>query len=201
MQYILLLCLLSLSLSAEEKPKNLEKITVYLESLCPDCQDFIKKSFAPFHENVQKDVVEIEFVPYGNANEYQDPITGQYYFECQHGESECYGNLMETCALNKLEKRKAFTFMICLENNIKLYGKNWDRVLGICLDGDQEAQTAIKNCMKSDEGNKYQHEMAQKTGPHRYVPWILVDDRHDVKAEEEILKSMTNYVCSKKECY
>ena len=40
--------------------------TVYIESLCPDCKDFIKKELWPVWNQV-KGIMNLELVPYGNA--------------------------------------------------------------------------------------------------------------------------------------
>ena len=39
-------------------------------------------------------VLQIAMVPYGNAKETQNP-DGSWSFECQHGDAECRGNLLE----------------------------------------------------------------------------------------------------------
>ena len=39
-------------------------------------------------------VLQIAMVPYGNAEETQNP-DGSWSFECQHGDAECRGNLLE----------------------------------------------------------------------------------------------------------
>ena len=41
-----------------------------------------------------------------------------------------------------------------------------------CFDKDADQIQAIYDCVKSDMGNFYQHQMAQKTEEHLYVPWI-----------------------------
>jgi len=50
--------------------------------------------------------------PYGNAKERKDG--DKWVFTCQHGEKECYGNLLQTCALNKLPGNP-YLFIVCLE--------------------------------------------------------------------------------------
>jgi interferon gamma-inducible protein 30 len=39
-------------------------------------------------------IVNISFVPYGNAREEYQPKTKSYKFYCQHGTDECRGNLI-----------------------------------------------------------------------------------------------------------
>ena len=52
-------------------------------------------------------------------------------------------------------------------------------------------------------GNLYEHQMAQKTESHFWVPWVVVDGVHDIDAENQILESLIDYVCGddKSKCY
>ena len=72
-----------------------------------------------------------------------------------------------------------------------------------CLDNDADQIKEINDCVNSDMGNVYQHQMAQKTLDHDYVPWVLVDGVHDTIAEETIIESLIDYVCGddKSKCY
>ena len=189
---ILLLTLISLS----KEQKYVPKITVYIESLCPDCVDFITKSFKSFHENVKKpNLVDIEFIPFGNAKEVYNTETKKYEFTCQHGENECYGNLIETCAIQILGKVKSYDTILCIESNIASFNRNFDNTLEFCLKDDNENLELIKECVTSDIGNLYEHQMAQKTEDHRWVPWVVVDGVHDIEVEDRIISSLTDYLC------
>ena len=180
------------------------KIQVYIESLCPDCVEFITTSFKDFYEKVEKpNLAEIEFIPFGNAKEKYNTSTQQYDFECQHGENECYGNLMETCAIQIQGRVKSYETILCIETNIAKYQKNFDKTLEFCLSEDVNTLEEIQGCMKSDIGNLYEHQMAQKTLNHSWVPWVVVDGYHDEKIENEIIASLINYLCGddKTKCY
>ena len=181
------------------------KIQVYIESLCPDCVDFITKSFKTFYENVQKpNLADIEFIPYGNAKEVYNEQTGKYEFECQHGENECYGNLIETCAIQVMGRVQSYSTILCIETNIASYEKDFDKTLEFCLSDDKTNLEEIKECVKSDIGNYYQHQMAQKTDTnHKWVPWIVVNGVHDEKVENDIIASLIDYLCGddRTKCY
>ena len=181
------------------------KIQVYIESLCPDCINFITKSFKDFYDEVKKpNLVDIEFIPFGNAHEVYNTSTQKYDFTCQHGDNECYGNLVETCAINILGRVKSYGTILCIETNIARFQKNFDDTLEYCLSNDQENLKEIKECISSDLGNFYEHQMAQKTDPgHLWVPWVVVDGYHDENIENEIIESLINYVCGddKTKCY
>ena len=63
------------------------------------------------------------------------------------------------------------------------------------LSYDPDLKGKIYGCMNSEEGNRYQHEMAQRTGEHKYVPWIMVDGVHDEGKEAKILESLVEFIC------
>jgi len=67
--------------------------TIYYESLCADCRQFIIREVWFAYEAVA-DIVNLTFIPYGNAHEIYRPETQLYQFYCQHGIDECYANLI-----------------------------------------------------------------------------------------------------------
>ena len=189
---------------AEVKPL-IPKIQVYIESLCPDCVDFITKSFKDFYEKVDKpNLAEVEFIPYGNAKEVYNTTTNQYDFTCQHGENECYGNLIETCAIQVQGRVQSYKTILCIESNIASYKLDFDNTLKYCLSDDENTLKEIQNCVESDMGNYYEHQMAQKTDTnHKWVPWVVVDGVHDENVENQIISSLIDYLCGddKTKCY
>jgi len=67
--------------------------TIYYESLCADCRQFtITQVWFAYQAVI--DIVNLTFIPYGNAREVYRPETQLYQFYCQHGSDECYGNLI-----------------------------------------------------------------------------------------------------------
>lgn len=187
-------CLTILSVQAAEK----RKIEVFFESLCPACQQFIQSSFTSFSKaEGHSDLAEVIFYPYGNAHESR--VGTKYQFTCQHGANECFGNLIETCAVNKFKKALQEQFLTCLESYISYYGNDFTKTANYCLTNYPTDKTNLWNCVKSDEGNQLQHKVAQATNAlqpaHQYVPWIVVDGVHDSDAENAILEDMLSYLC------
>ena len=183
---------------------NIPKIQIYIESLCHNCVDFFKTSFKNFYEKVQNpNLVDIEFIPYGNAKEVYNEATGKYEFECHHKENECYGNLIQTCAIQVMGRIKSYETILCIEINSNDFDKDFDKTLAYCLSNDQTTLEEIKTCVASDMGNYYQHQMAQKTGDHQWVPWVIVNGVHDVDVENQILHNLIDYICGddKSKCY
>jgi interferon gamma-inducible protein 30 len=184
---LIISCLAALSVC------DLPVIDVFVESLCPDCMDFIGGSFKNFHSYQDKDTLAIvNFYPYGNAAE---KWNGQKWdFTCQHGSNECYGNTIENCALSHLDKNAGHDFLICIEGNIRAFSKDFDQTLAHCID-DTSLRTKISECASSIEGNNLQHEAAQKTPAHDYVPWVQVNGQHDKDVENKIISNMLEYLC------
>ena len=100
-------------------------------------------------------------------------------------------------------KVNSYGTIICIESNIEEFEFDFDKTLEFCLAKDQSSLEDIKKCVKSDMGNIYQHQMAQKTGDHSYVPWVTVDGIHDIEAENQIIESLIDYLCGndKRKCY
>ena len=184
--------------------KHVPKIQVYIESLCPDCMYFINRSFKDFVEQVSKpNLADIEFIPFGNAEEKYNEETGKWEFKCQHKEKECLGNLIETCIIQKFGKVNSYKKLICIESNIEKFGIDFKSTMEYCLNNDQDQINEINECIDSDMGNIYQHQMAQKTGEHTHVPWIIVDGVHDSDVELQIIESLKDYLCGndRSKCY
>ena len=53
-------------------------------------------------------------IPYGNAK--RTKVGDTWKFTCQHGVSECQGNMIATCAIKNFDfYPQALPFIICLE--------------------------------------------------------------------------------------
>lgn len=88
------------------------KVTLLYESLCPGCHQFILTQLHPAYTKLQ-DHIDIELVPFGNAHERTS--NGREYFQCQHGQNECYGNFAQACAIDMLKSQKAsLEFVYCM---------------------------------------------------------------------------------------
>ena len=92
---------------------------VYYESLCPDSQNFFRLQFDPVYEKLGK-YLKVTLNPFGHGSvslsssvkirhslttftfQFEPTTEGGWTFECQHGPSECYGNLIQACALDRI---------------------------------------------------------------------------------------------------
>ncbi|XP_065070066.1 gamma-interferon-inducible lysosomal thiol reductase-like [Rhopilema esculentum] len=171
------------------------KVTLYYESLCPDCRQFILDQwFSAFTKLYSSGILDVDLVPYGNAREYQ--YGGQWIFYCQHGANECLGNLIETCAIHAAGNASVYApFIHCME----YYGPTTSN-LQYCATTSHMDYATINSCVQGSLGNQLQHQMALKTDalnpPHQYVPWITVNGVHTDQIQNAVQTNMLGYVCS-----
>ncbi|XP_028156024.1 gamma-interferon-inducible lysosomal thiol reductase-like [Ostrinia nubilalis] len=79
--------------------KDKVKVRVYYEALCPDSKHFFIKHLSPVTQKLSE-FLDVTLVPYGKATTKEK--NGQYIFNCQHGEEECYANKIHACAIHAL---------------------------------------------------------------------------------------------------
>ncbi|KAK5967454.1 Gamma interferon inducible lysosomal thiol reductase, partial [Trichostrongylus colubriformis] len=86
-------------------------ITVLMEALCPDCQEWIVKTLYPTVFKNFSEFVNIELVPYGNVKIVNGSV------ECQHGPEECSINRFESCIIEFMPSQSEHIPLIyCIEN-------------------------------------------------------------------------------------
>ncbi|KAG1969616.1 gamma-interferon-inducible lysosomal thiol reductase [Pimephales promelas] len=175
---------------------NADKVNVslYYESLCPGCRGFLAGQLVPTYIMLS-DIMNIDLVPYGNAQEKEDQ--GKYTFVCQHGEGECQGNMIETCLLDQLGLDEALLVIFCMES-----GANVLKAAQPCLGVYKPEKTwdSVMKCVTGDQGNKLMHGNAVKTNalkpPHEYVPWITINGEHTEDLQNKAMNSLFSLVCS-----
>lgn len=175
---------------SNEKPVD---IGFYYEVLCPDCKDFMEDQLWGTYKAIP-DIFLVDFVPYGNAEE--NFVDGKWVFTCQHGEEECFGNMLHTCALHAYPRNITFPFIACMEMSneasVEETGKKCAGEQGLSF-------TNLMKCVNSKKGNQLQHEMAVKTKsldpPHEYVPWITINGMHTEAIQEEASKDLLGLIC------
>jgi len=175
-------------------------ISLYYESLCPGCRAFIKeqliaanKAFGPSKPG---SVLHVSLFPYGNA---QESFNGsQWVFNCQHGQQECIGNVIETCSMSLLHNFTTYwPYITCIETSpnetdMLLVGKECANKLGIDF-------IPIQACAMGSLGNQLEHKMAEATAalvpPHKYVPWIVVNGVHTEEIQSAAQTDLIKLVC------
>lgn len=172
--------------------KNIVNLTVYYETLCPDCQEFMSGELWKAYQSVF-DIMSLHLVPYGNAKETWCNETKMWEFRCHHAD-ECWGNLLHSCFLYFYPRTSDhLPFVHCMESDdqddIKVAAKNCAQQLDISLE-------SVYKCMNSRFGNYLQHQYAEQTKnlypPHQYVPWVTLNGVHtdDIqnKAQDDLVK-------------
>jgi len=172
-------------------------VDLYYESLCPGCRYFVETQLYPTYYKLQRTgVAKFNMFPYGNAKETKNP-DGSWRFECQHGARECTGNIIEACIVSH---------------------SNWDSSLYLpvlsCMEGSDDPIASAKGCVtalstldyriirkcsQGSEGNALMHEMGVATEklspPHNYVPWVVVNGRHNETIENAALTDLLSLIC------
>ncbi len=179
------------------------RVDLYIESLCPDCMDFLTVSFADFIKKPDhNELADVHIYPFGNAKETGEP--GNYKFQCQHGPKECYGNMYYACALDLFQKKfgnnqKSFEFIVCMEANVIDHEQNFDSTAYHCLHEEQQLHSLLKQCLSDKKtSNALMHEIAVKTNslvPKKtHVPWVIIDNKWDSEVEYLIVNDMYSYL-------
>ncbi|XP_053186265.1 gamma-interferon-inducible lysosomal thiol reductase-like [Scomber japonicus] len=167
------------------------EIGFYYESLCPGCRGFFTQMLFPTWIMLG-DIMAVNLVPYGNAQE--KPDGQKYKYECQHGEPECLGNMIETCLLNMTEYSPLIIF--CMESSADVIksAQGCAQIYAPDLSWD-----SVMSCVKGDQGNQLMHQNALETGalkpPHEYVPWITINGEHTEDLQNKAMSSLFTLVC------
>ncbi|KAF0047117.1 hypothetical protein F2P81_000750 [Scophthalmus maximus] len=139
------------------------QVGLYYESLCPGCRLFLTGAVFPTWL-LLSDIMSVTLVPYGNAGE--KPDGQKYIFECQHGEQECLGNMIECVEIYDPEL-------------------SWDNVMS-CVNGNLGNQLMHLNAMKTKALNP----------PHKYVPWVTINGEHTEDLQDKAMSSLFELVCN-----
>ncbi|CAF0953944.1 unnamed protein product [Brachionus calyciflorus] len=182
----------------EKKDKSdLVEFTLYYETLCPDCMEFMSSQILHAFLTV-KEIMNLTLVPYGNANEIWRNETKLWQFSCQHGPDECWGNLLHTCVMYyKPKTDDHLPFILCMEGNkvddIQTAASKCGAQYSIDVDKIES------DCIYNRLGNGLQHNMAVKTDslnpPHKYVPWITVNGKHTEEIQKRAEKDLVGLIC------
>jgi len=135
-------------------------------------------------------------VPYGNAKELFRPETGLWQFYCQHGSSECLGNLIHACAIYLYpETTQHMPFIYCTESN----DGDVEQVATECAQKSSIDYDKITACRSSKLGNQIEHQYAVMTDglkpEHEYVPWVTLNGEHTNDIQEKAENDLVGLLC------
>ncbi|GMY25586.1 gamma-interferon-responsive lysosomal thiol protein [Fagus crenata] len=162
-------------------------VTLYYETLCPYCANFIVNYLAKIFQNGLISIVNLRMIPWGNAW-----IQSDGTFVCQHGSDECLLNTIEACTIIIYpDVVRHFRFIHCVES-LNLEGKQTE--WANCFQKSGLGTVPI-DCYNSGYGKvieqKYAKETAQLNPPHRFVPWVVVNN----KPLQEDYGNFGAYIC------
>ncbi|NWI69023.1 GILT reductase, partial [Todus mexicanus] len=181
------------------------ELSLFYESLCPACREFLVKQLFPTRLLLSNEALNITLVPYGNAEERN--VSGKWEFQCQHGPDECLGNMIETCLMHEAKDFNTyFPIIFCMESGssvtknlaASLFHPHFPRqclqIYAPELDGDR-----IAACVQGPVGTALMHRNAQLTQaldpPHQYVPWILINGKHTDELQAQAEDSLLGLIC------
>ncbi|KAK3227380.1 hypothetical protein Dsin_007242 [Dipteronia sinensis] len=163
----------AMNLFDRSRPPKVD-LVLYYETLCPACADFITTDLVKIFQTDLYTIVNFRLVPWGNAKVINCTIV------CQHGEDECYLNIIDACIIKAWpEVKKHFPFISCIEaensamqvKHSKDVEKSWRK----CAHYLGFPQEPIDKCYDSGEGIKLSLRYGNETPSHEYVPWITVN--------------------------
>ena len=115
------------------------------ESLCPDCAAFTTKVLEPTFSSGLKDLIELDYVGWGNAKNNSGEV------ECQHGPRECELNIALNCAQQLSQSQEDFfDFLYCLER--EAFSSTGTEVLQTCSNSGRLSEKALRECSNGKLG-------------------------------------------------
>ncbi|XP_014285157.1 gamma-interferon-inducible lysosomal thiol reductase [Halyomorpha halys] len=182
------------------------EVTVYYETLCPDCQLFIPSQLFPTYTDTKYDfaslISKLTLVPYGwvrvrNATSHE--------YQCQHGQSECDGNRLHSCAVKYItDDLTTLNYISCLENQALAAYKENGKFSKYPIDKCQNKLPSglypkIISCYNSDEGWELFEENGKKTNKFfpsgGFVPYVSFNDKKDDDLAEEATENFKKILC------
>ncbi|WCJ27998.1 gamma interferon responsive lysosomal thiol (GILT) reductase family protein [Euphorbia peplus] len=164
-------------------------MSLYYETLCPYCQDFIVNHLVKLFDDRQLlSILNLRFIPWGNAFLQSDRT-----FLCQHGANECTLNAIEACAITMYpDVERHYRFIQCVESK---WLENRDEEWLNCFDVAGIGRQPVVDCYTSGHGNTIEQQFAAETAqlnpPHRFVPWIVVNNQ----PLREDYENFVSYIC------
>ncbi|KAL7584302.1 hypothetical protein Lser_V15G42811 [Lactuca serriola] len=166
------------------------KVSLYYESLCPYCANFIVNQLGKaLYEGNLVSIVDLRMIPWGNTQ-----FAPNNAWICQHGPDECLIDMVEACAIDLLPHSGLWFEMIKCIEELNLQGKHgeWKS----CMNSLKIHPQPITDCYQSRKGVDLELKFADETNhlnpPHRFVPWLLVND----KPLQEDYQNFVAYICN-----
>ncbi|KAL0268723.1 UNVERIFIED_CONTAM: hypothetical protein PYX00_010549 [Menopon gallinae] len=190
MKYLFLIA--ALISAASQIDAAVVNVTLYYESLCIDCVEFIKYQMWPTYQSLG-DHLKLDFVPFGKASWTENP----WSIRCQNGDRECHGNAIQACALERYKKPEMqvkFVSCVMTERQPDKAGKTCADRLGYSYEG-------IEECALGQEGRQLHMKHGKRTKGFRpvitFIPTIAFNDVYNSKDQQMSMYQFKYLVCSK----
>mmetsp|Transcript_98374 Transcript_98374/g.188752 ORF Transcript_98374/g.188752 Transcript_98374/m.188752 type:complete len:282 (+) Transcript_98374:71-916(+) len=169
-------------------------VELYYETRCPDCTSFLSQTLGPLWQDLSlRSSLNLTMYPYGNAMvvpvskisegyKFWHPKSTGAGFEsvaiCQHGADECFGNLIQACAIHTLPQETYMALIFCMASHPDY---SMEKASYECMQNNSIDPKKIKDCVQSPKGNELITNLAEQTAsvPGRnWTPWIMIDGQH-----------------------
>nr|XP_022910310.1 GILT-like protein 1 isoform X1 [Onthophagus taurus]XP_022910311.1 GILT-like protein 1 isoform X2 [Onthophagus taurus]XP_022910312.1 GILT-like protein 1 isoform X3 [Onthophagus taurus] len=169
------------------------KVSIFYEALCPDSISFIAQQFAPNYDTLAEKIT-VDFLPYGLGS--HELINGVYHFQCQHGENECYGNMMQACGLNETnDQATKAKFIICV---MSASNPASTALMEECAIASGISWNNMVECSKNGVGATLLAAYGDRTHAVEpcmtFVPTIIYNDVYDADKQDKSLVDFLNTV-------
>ena len=196
MKVILLFLLISIATS--------KVVRVQVESLCPDCRNFVTDSLAPFLDAYNHSVLAtVELIFLGKA------VRNETNFTCQHKEPECLGNAVLALAKQVYDDaaddyNSTNRFAICFISNWYKYHTQ-QNLLDIVAECDDDLVNVVAGRLPQDEFELLDEEYKKQPKDliHSHVPYfeIIVGGEiyHNDNDDDKLAVDLLGYLCDSSE--
>jgi len=170
------------------------QLDIFYESMCPFCHKFFNETLKMVWKDSElKSRIDLHLFPAGNLQVvpaemvsrgyffwHEEKANDKYIFICQHGESECLGNLIHMCATKVLADPEVYMpLLFCMAAKPDSVPEKSSYA---CMQELSVAPEPIRECVQSSAANAEMYSVTQADAglvPERkYVPWVVVNGRH-----------------------
>ncbi|CAK1543048.1 unnamed protein product [Leptosia nina] len=182
---------LVVSASTHAVPKKL-LLTVYYESQCPDSEDFILNQLRPAVQQLHN-YVKLQFVPFGKARSLNYGNDG---FECQHGSSECLGNMVQDCALSRMKQYSDVMRVAYVACEMQTRSGATGELQ--CVEKAKLPVKDVEDCVLLGEGTTLQLESeyyTKQVAP-SFIPTVTINGQFDQQIQDNAQVDLLGTLCS-----
>lgn len=113
---------------------------------------------------------------------------------CQHGPSECHGNLIDSCAMavTNYNATNYMPFVECFEGT---HDAN-SRWVSACARANNLDYGTLQRCIDGSQGLQVEGEMAKRTAAfgssRKGTPWVVINGKYSEKASDNLTEAICN---------